>query len=290
MPFCHNELQQKRLHKHLVHSFSFAQAQPLIMKTIERLIALISQTAGAPLLVFAFVSGGQALAQVQDLKTQSGHELGVSLTNYKYDEPGYMQLNATKLGVSYSGTYVLGTTWPDPSASWFLRTDLHYGGGGADYRSPISGNLDNTPSRYMEARALIGKDIQMSGYVLSPYLGLGFRHLHSDLGYKRDSYYTTMPIGFIHKVKLDDRSQLLTSVEYMHLIRGVQKAKLPSQSLSLDQPKGYGLRFQMLKRYQNWSIGPVLTHWSLGASEIDGGWIEPRNKTTEWGIKSFYYF
>ena len=233
-----------------------------------------------------------ANAQTSDLATKSENSYALSLSNYKYDEPGYMTLKAQKIGLAYSGTHAFGATWPNPNQAWFLRTDLSYSSGGADYQSPISGNISNTPSWYLEARALFGKDFQMGSYVLAPYVGVGHRHLYSDIGYQRDSYYTTLPIGITHKVKLDNQAQLLTTFEYMHLLKGQQKVKLATQNVSLDQKSGYGLRASMLRRQNQWSFGPTLTYWNFDQSEVGGAIpvFEPKNKTLEFGIKGAYHF
>ena len=144
---------------------------------------------------------------------------------------------------------------------------------------------------FYEARLLTGKDIEMSSYVLSPYIGIGYRHLFSDLGYERTSNYTTLPIGFTHKVKLADKSQLQTTFEYTHLLSGVQKVKL-IQNISMDQKSGYGLRFSMLRRFDAWSLGPTLTYWKLDQSEVGGltPLYEPKNKTLEIGLKGTFHF
>jgi hypothetical protein len=115
--------------------------------------------------------------------------------------------------------------------------------------------------------------------------------LFSDLGYERTSNYTTMPIGFTHKVKLADNSQLHTRLEYTHLLSGVQKVQL-IQNVSMDQKSGYGLRFSMLRRFDTWSLGPTLTYWKLGQSEVGGltPLYEPKNKTLEIGLKGAFHF
>jgi hypothetical protein len=138
---------------------------------------------------------------------------------------------------------------------------------------------------------LAGKDIDMGTYVLSPYTGVGYRHLFNDLGYERTSDYTTFPIGLTHKVKLTDNSQLHTTVEYMHLLSGVQKVQL-IQSIRMNQKNGYGLRFSMQKRQDKWSMGPTLTYWSLGQSELGGltPLYEPKNNTIEIGFKGAMHF
>jgi len=233
-----------------------------------------------------------ALAQAGDLYTKTGVQLGFSLSDYTYDEPSYMTLKAKKAGLDYSGTYALGAAWPNPENTWFVRGDLHYSTGKADYRSPISGALNGRTDWYFEARALLGRDFNIGSYLLAPYLGLGFRHLFNDLGYQRESNYTTLPIGVTHKMQLSDQSQLLSTVEYMHLIRGMQKSRLPTQNVSLEQHRGYGLRLGVMKRYDTWSIGPTLTYWYMGPSDLGGQppVIEPKNTSYELGLKWFYHF
>lgn len=240
--------------------------------------------------VFA-LSSLPAIAQNFSLSTATESTIGISAFNYKYDEPGYMTLKANRVGLYYSFTFAPGTKWPNADNAWFYKAEFGYSNGKADYTSPISGNLKDTPNMFYEARLLTGKDIDMGSYVLSPYIGVGYRHLYSDLGYERTSTYTTMPLGLIHKVKLADNSQLHTRLEYTHLLSGVQKVQL-IQNISMDQKSGYGLRFSMLRRFYTWSLGPTLTYWKLDQSEVGGltPLYEPKNKTLEIGLKGAFHF
>ena len=232
-----------------------------------------------------------ALAQNPSLASTSESTLGLSAFNYKYDEPGYMTLKTNRVGLNYSATYAPGAKWPNAATDWFYKAELAYSNGKADYTSPISGNLKGTPNSFYEARLLTGKDIDMGAYVLSPYIGVGYRHLFSDLGYERTSNYTSMPIGLTHKVKLADNSQLHTTMEYIHLLSGVQKVKL-IQNINMDQKSGYGLRFSMLRRFDTWSLGPTLTYWNLDKSELGAPTplYEPKNKTLEIGLRFAFHF
>lgn len=232
-----------------------------------------------------------AFAQNASLATASESSLGLSAFSYKYDEPGYMTLKANRVGLNYSTTLAPGAKWPNAANAWFYKAELAYSNGKADYTSPISGNLKGTPNSFYEGRLLTGKDIDMGSYVLSPYIGVGYRHLFSNLGYERISNYTTMPIGLTHKVKLADNSQLHTTMEYTHLLSGVQKVQL-IQNISMDQKSGYGLRFSMLRRFDTWSLGPTLTYWNLDQSEFGGltQIYEPKNKTLEIGLKGAFHF
>ena len=252
----------------------------------------------------ALLSVNAVHAQSVDLMSKSENSVGVTLSHYKYDEPSYMSLTAALAGFELSRTQSLGTNWPNTDQSWFVRGDLRYALGKADYQSAQSGTLNDTPNWYLEARALVGKDFDLGNYVLAPYVGLGFRYLHNDLrtsdarqGYRRDSSYLALPIGLTHKMKLSNSSQLLTTLEYLHLIKGVQQARLSDenptkQNVRLDQPKGYGLRLGAMMRFDDWSVGPTLSYWNVAQSEVGGvpSVFEPKNTSYELGLKLMKHF
>lgn len=233
-----------------------------------------------------------AFAQNAELATKSEKTVGFTLSSYKYDEPSYMTLKANKVGIDFSGTYALGSQWPNPQHGWFVKGELQTLSGKADYESPISGSIGNTPNRSVEVRALVGKDFELGGAVFAPYVGLGYRHLYSDIGYKRTSTYNTLPLGLTHKMRMSGQAQLHTTLEYMHLLGGVHKVNLLSQNVSLNQRSGYGLRLSVMHRLDTWSVGPTLTYWNMDSSELGGVLpvFEPKNKTYELGFKGAYRF
>ena len=237
-----------------------------------------------------------ALAQAQGLGTQAGEEVGISIGNYTYDEPGYMDLKAVKLGVDYSITRTFPGTWPRRDETSFFTGEFRFATGDAKYTNTSGTTGRGLADWYWEARALTGVDIDMDGYVLAPYVGLGYRHLFNDLrpltnGYRRESSYLSLPIGVTVRTRASEQSQLLTTFEYMHLLRGTQTAQLkdynPSgQNLSMKQRKGHGLRLKMIRQFPTWSIGPTLTYWRIGASDTAGSpaYFEPKNNTVELGL------
>ncbi len=247
-----------------------------------------------------------AQAQSTNLATKTGHEIGVTGSAYKYTEPGLVTIKANKLGLDYTGTYAIGSQWPNRSEGWFLRADLRYANGKGDYSSSISGAIKNAPDWYYEVRGLVGKDFDQGGYVLAPYAGIAFRHLDNDLrgvsttgakGYRRESNYTTIPLGVTHKMKLDRQMQLDTTVEYAHLVRGKADSKLSDAlptlpDVSLTQRNGYGLRLATMVRFGAWSVGPSVIIWRIKDSDRAGtlAIIEPKNNTVEVGIKAAYSF
>ena len=242
--------------------------------------------------VALFVVAPSTFAQNEALASKSENSVGITLSSYKYDEPSYMTLKANKVGIDFSGTYAFGSQWPNPQQNWFVKGEFQTLSGKADYQSPFSGAISNTPNRSFELRALVGKDFEVGGVVFAPYVGLGYRHLYSNIGYERTSTYNTLPIGVTHKMSTSGLTQLHTTVEYMHLLNGVHKVNLLSQNVSLDQRRGYGLRLSVMRRQEAWSMGPTLTYWNMPQSDVAGVLpvYEPQNKTIELGFKGAYRF
>lgn len=254
----------------------------------------------------------------QALPTQTDSSVGVSLIGYKYDEPkrpdypdGVMALKATMLSVDYSGTYAFASQWPNAGQGWFVRGEIQYVVGDADYSSPISGTLKSTENWYYELRGHLGRDFQMKGYVLAPYVGFGYRYLFHDFrgdtslgdpGYRRENRLQTASIGLTQRMRVSQHTRLSTTLEYIHLLKGVQTSRLsdsnrPSRvaqrsDVEKDQNSGYGLRFSSMWRSNKWSFGPSLTHWNIKDSEVVGAerFLEPKNTTTEIGFKTSYHF
>ena len=261
-----------------------------------------------------------ALAQNTGLATKTANELGVTVSNYKYTEPGVMSIKATKIGFDYTGTYAIGAEFPNRNDGWFVRGDVRYATGKGDYSSNTTGTLNDRPDWYYEVRGLVGRDFNFSDYTLSPYAGLGYRHLFNDLrglsstgaaGYRRESNYTTLPLGVTHKMNLASQARLLTTVEYSHLIRGRQETKfsdiigsngiVAAQDAENRQRRGYGMRLGVSYQMDQWSVGPFVHFWKIKESDtvsvtrsvvgpVTLRVFEPANKVTEFGVKAVYTF
>ena len=272
----------------------------------NRPTSLLNKAMPVATLACCLMTALPALAQSPSLVTKTANELGVTASSYKYTEPGNMSIKATKIGFDYTGTYAIDAEWPNRSKGWFVRGDLRYATGTGDYSSGVSGTLNDKPDWYYEIRGLIGKDFHFGDYTLSPYAGLGYRYLFNDLrgissvgarGYRRESHYTTLPIGVTHKMNLSNQAQLLTTVEYSYLLRGRQDSTLSdafttNQNISSTQRSGYGLRLNTMVRFATWSAGPYLSLWRINESDRSNGTLifEPRNNTYEFGGKVVYNF
>lgn len=241
--------------------------------------------------------------------TQSGQELGLSISSYQYKEPDVMTLKATKFGIDYRSTLVFADVWS-------LRIDGRYADGDTDYTSNGTGSANNLPDWYAEVRALIGRDYVTRHGVLVPYSGLGYRYLYNDLrgqttangqtyyGYRRESQYLYLPLGVTHRLSLADNQRLDTELEFDWLLRGWQTSKLgdpygiTADELDLNnkQKTGFGLKASTLYRYGHWSVGPFINYWKIDKSDVstvsalgEAGY-EPNNHTLEWGLKAGYRF
>ena len=129
--------------------------------------------------------------------------------------------------------------------------------------------------------------------------GLGFRYLHNDLrtndfrqGYRRTNFLTYIPVRLTHKTLVFNQHLLKTTIEYLHLIKSIERASLSdqnptAQNVRLFQTKGYGLSFETLLHLNNWAFGPVINYWKLDRSSIiaSSEIYEPKNSTIEIGFK-----
>lgn len=273
----------------------------------------MSQITGMVGVVFLIFSGVSITANADqqvtgELKTISGHEIGVTVSSYDYKEPSLNVSNkATKSGIDYKGVVAL-------KDDWFIRGNFGYANGRADYSG--SGTMSARPDWYYELRGMIGKDFDQGNYVISPYAGLGYRYLFNDLrgvsstgasGYRRKVEYTYLPVGMTHHLKLESQAKLLTTLEYDHLISGQQTTYISDVTnlvadLVNKQRNGYGIRGSVYYEKGSWSFGPWFQYWNINQSDsitasvtllgvtYNATFWEPKNKTTEIGLRLGYKF
>ena len=243
-------------------------------------------------------------AHATNLCTHSGQSISLGVSDYTYEEREVMSLKAKKNSITYSKNHSFNEDISCGQKGWFLGGQLHLANGKADYHSPISGTLKQTPNWYIESKIYIGKDFVLDNHVISPHTGLGLRYLHNDLrtndfrqGYRRDNFISYIPIGLTHKTEILNRFILSTTFEYSHLLKGTQKSSLSDQNpsaenVSLSQSKGNGFRFEAILRRDNWAFGPSVNYWKVNRSNTisESGIYEPKNSTTEIGLKLTKFF
>lgn len=220
-----------------------------------------------------------------DLATTDGHEIGLTGSRYIYREPRFMSTRGYKLGIEYTGTFA--------QEKWFGKLDFRYAGGQVKYDG--SGTRKGDWNYYYDLRFLVGKDLEINKYLFAPHIGFGYRYLFHDntwttstdhLGYTRESLYWYIPVGLTHRMNLANQANLETTVEYNHFIKGKQY----SDNLENNQSKGYGFRLSTAYNKDNWSVGPFYQYWKIKDSDVNHGIYEPKNHTSEFGIRLRYKF
>jgi len=253
----------------------------------------------------------EVLAQYDE--STSSSEIGLTASYYRYEEPNFMNIKATNIGLDYIGTLALND-------NWFIRGDFIFtASGGTRYSSNGTGTMDNFPNCYVDIRPLFGRNLAFENSTLAPYMGLGYRYLYHDgrgttstgnPGYRRESNYLYLPVGFMHKMDLTEQSKLITTIEFDCLLLGKQISRESdintlNSDITNTQKFGYGARLLCMYRFNNWAIGPFLTYWHIDNSEIVSAkvidknniptgeniyFIEPKNHTIEAGLKISYRF
>jgi hypothetical protein len=219
-----------------------------------------------------------------------------------------VKLEGAKVGVDLQHTAEL-------NPNWYFRFEGRYQYGRTDYTG--SGTKDNNKDWYYELRGMFGRDFNYDAYSWSPYIGLGYRYLDNDLrgftttgaiGYDRISQYTYIPLGVTHRLRLQNGARLSSTLEADWMIRGKQTSKLSDVyptvfDVESDQRNGYGIRASVYYEKDRWSLGPWIQYWHINRSDVDfilqniagtisiiGTAFEPRNKTTEIGVRYGYRF
>jgi hypothetical protein len=296
----------------------------------------------------------QAFAQTAavdtSLATPTGHEVNVIVGSYTYIEPGALRISihGPKVGGEYTGTLSL-----NKRRHWLAQADVQGIIGNATYdgwcspwligpnsASPNGYELDlgdaspcsetGDKDWYVEARALVGKDFIGQTWGLSPYAGLGVRHLSNGTtgttGYRTDNYLYP-PFGVTAHTKVRSHNVLSINLEYDRLIRGWQKTRnsklgggdVPATmtapgftidgitDISFAQHRGWALRASAKYQVtQGWSVEPYYVRWSVSASPVNYqtatftvnhvtaheqlGAYEPFNVTNEFGVKLGFHF
>jgi hypothetical protein len=286
------------------------------------------------------------------LTTRTGHELNVSVQHYGYDEPLGdeidVRIHGPKVGAEYLGTFALSER-----RHWFMQLNLRGTGAVAAYdgscrpwlivpsatspngyrltfggASPCSETGD--ADWYAEGRALVGKDLVGHTWSISPFTGVGARHLSNgttgNFNFRTDEYLY-VPVGATMRTMASAGHVLGLTVEYDQLVRGWNKTReslltggtVPASTaapafsigdftdLSFTQHRGWGLRAAAsLDINRTWSIAPYYIRWRVNDSPVSNGsvaftvnsitarqtfgYIEPLNFTNEFGVKVGMHF
>lgn len=250
-----------------------------------------------------------AHAQGNSLQTESGGDIGIQVFDYAFDADRNgvfdMSLASKKLGVVGSFTQAFAD-------GWFWGGDGRYATGATTFSSAARGSNSGNSENLLELRLTLGRDIKAGTQALSPYAGLGYRSIYSNLkaytntGFvspTRTSNQVYLPVGITHRFALGDKARVATTVEADYLIAGTQQTRYTDivgyiSDLSVTQKKGYGGRLAMAYETARWSAGVFYHYWNIQESEVgtyaDSTTVfsatEAHNITRELGIQLKYRF
>ena len=279
------------------------------------------------------------------LATPTKVDVNVSLGGYSYVEPGDLRISidGLKVGGEFTGAVSLNKTH-----RWFAQANVRGLVGNTSYTgwcmpwlirpnsaSPNGYELGLGPASacsgtgdkdwYMETRGLVGKDVIGRAWAVSPYSGVGFRHLSNGTtgnpGYRTDNYLY-LPFGATLRTEVASHHVLSLNLEYDVLARGWQTTRnsllgsgtVPATptapafvingfaDVSFDQHGGWALRtsgkYELTRR---WSVEPYYIRWNVDDSTVSDAVIaftvnnvtahqqfhayEPTNFTNEFGVK-----
>jgi len=244
---------------------------------------------------------------VNSVRTKDGQAIGYSLSSYSNND-SESSFKAFNFGIAYKKIKLLG-------GEKFIVFDADYASGPDSY-SGSRGDLI-IPKYYYNLKLSIGKDFFYDTYVLSPYIGLGYRFLSQSGGslftstgnyfYDRQSTYNYIPLGLKRRIALTDGATLESTAEYDYLISGNQYNGMSAAingggisdatNINNKQNSGYGLNASLMyRRPDGWSFGPYWKYWNIDASESASysatvqAVTERANTTEEFGFKALYQF
>lgn len=237
-------------------------------------------------------------------------EIGTEVYQETYKETvngrDFMQEKATMYGVT-------GTAGLQLNQQHALKFTGRYAQGKSDYTGAFQGQAYGTlqrngqDRRTYELRGTYEYTTPMFGQNITPSIGLGYRNLIDKLdqigagGYKRESEYTFLALGLESKFVFEGNKLSLTpKFVYNYLLQGTQHSYLTSGTVDNKQKNGNGFELSAAFAYtlQDKSvvkITPFYRYWSISDSErtyvsSTTYFIEPKNKTDEFGINLTYAF
>jgi hypothetical protein len=275
----------------------------------------------------------------------AGQEVNAGVGHYNYAEPGDLPISIH--GIKFSGEYT-GTLSLDKRRHWFAQANVRGAIGSVTYDgwcspyllvpnsdSPNGYELDigdasacsesGDKDWYLEGRFLVGKDFIGHSWALSPFSGVGLRHLSNGInglsGYRTDNYLY-LPLGATVRTAVASEHLLSFNVEYDHLLHGWQQTHdsalgggdVPATAtapeftiegftdISFDQSSGWAVRLSAnIQVSRHWTVEPYYIRWSVGSSPVNTelvaftvnnitaqetlGAYEPFNVTNEFGVK-----
>ena len=242
-------------------------------------------------------------------------ELTVDISSYSYRE---VDQNDNFFMEDKSAPFLYGLgirDWGDDkpnqklrNSNWMLLYTLEYNFGNIDYTSAGTGTMKK---QYYKGRfeSYISTNSGVGANDLLPFIGLGYRDLLDDSGYKtsstnhlgydRLSQYYYIPIGAIWYLS----ENLSLKSQFNYFIEGKQTSFLKEilpHAYSINpqntQRLGWGIDLTLRSKLNNtWSTYGFYRTWSIEDSDLTSCspliyCIEPKNQTHEFGTGISYHF
>ncbi|MCL2644228.1 MAG: hypothetical protein FWD51_02080 [Betaproteobacteria bacterium] len=234
------------------------------------------------------------------------------VSRYEYKEPGIMKLSGTMVGFSAEYLNSGGVGRIGKSVPIQLRArvnhmygELDYDGGLQDMHGNYMGPYKSSRNRnqFIDMIFAGGLEFKLTeGFSVSPYLGVGYRYLVDKAdgeyygfiyvrGHKREQTYYYIPVGLNWKISPAPSWRLTLNNEFDYLVRGENTTTTyhPTEEISFRQTSGYGFRSAVKVERDLRSVGlfaePFFRYWNIKESNVVNGWVEPKNRTQEYGLR-----
>ena len=116
-------------------------------------------------------------------------------------------------------------------------------------------------------------------------------------GYDRTSRYVYIPIGVTIETNSVNESFWTFRAEYDYFVHGQQTSHLSSlaghNDITNDQEDGSGIKLTAKYYFdKDFGVEGYMDYWDIADSKVDitGNFMEPRNTTSETGIRFFWSF
>ena len=194
------------------------------------------------------------------------------------------------------------------STNWSFLYTLEYSFGNVDYTSASTGTMNK---EYYKSRLeyYLGNNSPKGANYLKSFLGIGYRTLLDDSGFKRSStnhlgydrlsQYFYIPIGAIWNIS----ENVSLKSQYNYFLEGKQVSYMneilpneyPANTENI-QRAGYGIDLTLRSKFnRNWSTYSFFRFWNIEYSDAVSCssliyCYEPKNQTHEIGVGISYHF
>jgi len=254
-------------------------------------------------LTFSTMSFAQDLGKVHNFSVAS------EISSYEYKESGSMKLSGTMYGLSAEYLNNGGVGRIKERIPIQLRGRFTYMYGKLDYDGYLQNirtgerwpyETTGNKNYFFDMAFLGGVQFKLGERSsIAPYSGLGYRYLvdkdnpKDPYDYKREQIYYYMPVGADWKTPLASGWGLAFNTELDVLLSGRNTSYIYETSEAgkhkFRQKSGYGLRFAAKVEKDLHLLGifaePYFRYWDITKSNVVKSWIEPKNKTTEYGLR-----